>query len=528
MKVERILLLAALSGAVSVVACTTATAPVVETPETPPPPVEDTPEPVAEREPPPDSGPARDVAFPPIVRTSLGNGLELNTVTSDQLPVVHLRLVVRSGSETDPANLPGLASAVADMLQEGTKRRSSAQLAEAIEFLGADISTGADEENVHLVFRALSDQLDEAMELLAEVATQPAFAQGELDKLKRRELDRLSLQTKQPNFLGRRALFARLYGDHPYGRVDTTPEALRAMKRTDLQRWHRTHFVPGNAFVVAVGAVTPERVQAAAERAFGRWRGRVPASMELPALPTRHAREVVLVDRPGAVQSVIFLGNSAIARGDEDWVRLMVANQVLGGSAASRLFMDLRERRSLTYGAYSQVGERVGVSPFVAWAAVRTEVTGEAMNAFFENLGAIVTAPPSEIEIENAQRYLSDSFPLQIDTPAKVAGLVADLRIFGLPDDYWDGYRSSIRQVGADDALACARRHVRPSEMLVVVVGDAAQIAESLRVWGPVIVTDEEGNEKQRLDAATAAGVSGDAAGAAPVTREEPGPDGAS
>ena len=141
----------------------------------------------------------------------------------------------------------------------------------------------------------------------------------------------------------------------------------------------------------------------------------------------------------------------------------------------------------------------------------------------FENLGAIVTVPPSAVEIENAQRYLSDSFPLEIDTPAKVAGLVADLRIFGLPDDYWDAYRSSIREVDADEALAAARRHVRPSEMLVVVVGDAAQIAESLRIWGPVIVTDEEGNEKQRLDASN-----GTSAPAAEPAAEQPSGDGAS
>jgi predicted Zn-dependent peptidase len=205
----------------------------------------------------------------------------------------------------------------------------------------------------------------------------------------------------------------------------------------------------------------------------------------------------------------------------------MVANQVLGGSAASRLFMDLRERRSLTYGAYSQVGERVGVSPFVAWAAVRTEVTNEAMNAFFENLGAIVTAPPSDVEIANAQRYLSDSFPLQIDTPAKVAGLVADLRIFGLPDDYWEGYRTSIRQVTAAPALAAAQRHIRPSEMLIVVVGDAAQIAESLRAWGPVIVTDETGNEKQRLPAAGEAPAPADPA-APPAAEQAPASDASS
>lgn len=496
-----VLTASSLSAVLAFVACGGATTPApVAAPEPTPAPE---PAPVAEapREAPPESGPARDIAFPPIERVTLANGLELNTVTSSQLPVVYLRLVVRSGAETDPANLPGLASLVADMLKEGTRRRSSAELAESIEFLGADLWTSADEENVHLVFRALSDQLDEAMALLAEVATQPAFAQGELDKLRRRELDRLSLQTKQPNYLARRALYQRLYGDHPYARMDTNPAALRAIKRTDLQRWHRAHFVPGNAFVVAVGDVTPEQVQQSAERAFGRWRGTTPAARELPALPERARREVVLVDRPGAVQSVILLGNAGVARRDEGWVPLMVANQVLGGSAASRLFMDLRERRSLTYGAYSQVGERVGVAPFVAWAAVRTEVTAEAMNAFFENLGMITSAEPSPQELQNAQRYLSDSFPLQIDTPGKISGLVADLRIFGLPDDYWESYRTNIRAVTTAEALAAAQAHIRPPEMLVVVVGDAAQIAADLRAFGPVVVVDESGAEKQRLGA---------------------------
>lgn len=440
---------------------------------------------------PPESGPARDIAFPPIQRATLDNDLEINTVEWHQLPVVYLRLVIKSGAERDPENLQGLSDLVAQMLQEGTRRMDSARLAERIEFLGADLWTGADEENVHLVFRALSDHLDEAMDVLAEVATQPAFRQGELDKLERRERDRLALMSKRPNFLARRALYRTLYGDHPYGRVDTTEEVLRRVRRTDLVRWHRTHFVPSNAFLVAVGDVTPERVQSAAERAFGRWRGRAVPEATLPELARRTEREVLVVDRPGAVQSVILLGNLGIERRHDDFVELEVANQVLGGSAASRLFMDLRERRSLTYGAYSQVGERVGTAPWIAWAAVRTEVTGEAVGAFFENLERIVTEAPPQEELVHAQRYLSDSFPLKIDTPGKIASLVADLRVFGLPDDYWDGYRTSIGQVTPEQALAAAQRHIRPDKLLVLVVGNASEIAQSLRPFGPVRVLDE-------------------------------------
>ncbi len=506
MTTRAVLLLTLTSALTNFAACGGVTIPERQTP--PPPPTEPpATEEIAEaptKVPPPESGPARDIAFPPIQRASLDNGLELNTIEWHQLPVVYLRLVIKSGAETDPENLQGLSNLVAQMLKEGTRRRSSSQLAERIEFLGADLWTGADEENVHLVFRALSEHLDEAMSILAEVATQPAFRTQELDKLKRRERDRLSMMQKRPNFLARRTFYRQLYGGHPYGRFDTTDEVLRRVRRVDLARWHRRHFVPSNAFLVAVGDVTPERVQQAASATFGRWSGRAVTAPDLPEPARRDTREVYVVDRPGAVQSVILLGNLGVARHDPDYIPLTVANQVLGGSAASRLFMDLRERRSLTYGAYSQVGERVDVAPFVAWAAVRTEVTQEAVGAFFENFERIVTEPAPADELRNAQRYLSDSFPLQIDTPGKVARMVADLRIFGLPDDYWTTFRTRIGQVTRQDALGAAQRHIRPDEMLVVVVGEAGQIADGLREWGPVTILDEDGAVKQRLDARSA------------------------
>lgn len=463
-----------------------------ETPADPPP-----------REPPPPSGPARDISFPAIERATLDNDLELNVVPYDALPVVYLRLVVKSGGETDPEGKAGLSDLVAQMLQEGTRRKSSQELAESIEFLGADLWTGADEENVHLVFRALSEHLDEAMDILADVARNPAFRGEELEKLKRREKDRLGLSRRQPRYLAREAFFAQLYGDHPYATVDTNEEALESISRRDLQRWHRKYFVPSNAFLVAVGDVSGEQVKAAAERAFGRWRGREVAAAEAPEPPTRDEREVVIIDRPGSVQSTIYIGELALARGDEGWVQMEVANQVLGGSSASRLFMDLRERRGLTYGAYSQVVERVQTGPFVALGAVRTEVTGEAVAGFFGHLERWVREAPTAEETGHARAFLSDSFPLSIDTPGKIAGMVADLRIFDLPDDYWDGYRSSIGEVSPDAALEAARSRVHPEKMLVVIVGRAAEIADGLRRWGEVTVLDGDGEVKQTLEALT-------------------------
>jgi len=455
----------------------------------------------AERQDPPASGPARDVSFPPIARASTESGLEVNAVEWNQLPVVYLRLVIKSGGEADPADRPGLAHLVGAMLKEGTRTRTSAALAEEVEFLGADIWVSDDEENIYIGMRALADQLDQAMTILADVAMNPAFRGDELAKLKRREIDRLTLQQNDPNFLASQAFYRHLYGEHPYSRVDTTREVVQRVRRTDLSRWHRRHFVPNNASLVAVGAVTDAQVMAAANQAFGRWRrGDVPL-VEYPEPPLRDEREVIVIDRPESVQSVIRIGNLALERDNPSYVPLRVANQVLGGSAASRLFMDLREQRSLTYGAYSRVGEAVEVAPFSAYASVRNEVTTEAVTAFFEHLMRIVSEPAPEEELANAHRYLSDRFPLTIDTPGKIAYLVGDLRVYGLADDYWDNYRTSIREVTAAQALAAAREDILPDRALVVVVGKAADIACPLAAFGPITVYDTGGEEVRRLPA---------------------------
>jgi len=448
---------------------------------------------------PPTSSEAKDLSLPPVRVDTLDNGLEIDTIVANQLPVVYATLVVRSGRESDPPGLPGLSSLVAQMLKEGTAKRTSAELAEEIDFLGADLWTSSDEENTYVGVRALAEQFDVVMGILAEVAGKPAFTNEELDKLKRRELDRLALSEREPGYIARRTFYRELYGQHPYATVDTTPQAVKRVRRQDLIRWHRERFVGKNSFLVVAGDVDPAQVVEAARQTFGTWRAGKRAAPSYRTPPLRTDRKILVVDRPGSVQSVIYIGNLAIARANREWIPLMVANQVLGGSAASRLFMDLREKRSLTYGAYSTVGERVEVGPFIAYASVRTEVTNEAVGAFFAQLERINREPAEPEELVNAKRYLSDSFPLKVDTPGKLADLVVELRTFGLPDDYWDQYRRRIRQTSSSEAQYVARSYIRPKEALVVVVGQAADFAQSLREFGPVTVVSPDGEIKAKF-----------------------------
>ncbi len=460
------------------------------------------PPPERHREPAPPSGTPRDVHLPAIARSTLRNGLEIDTVRVGTLPLAYVRLTVRSGLAADPAGLPGLSVLVAKMLKEGTRTRTSGQIAEEMEYLGADFDVFQDASSVTIQARGLSDQLETMLGLVGDMAMNPRFDQDELDRLKRRELDRLTLQYGDPAQLARREFYRALYGPaHPYGHVDATADAIQRASRADLTAWHRDHFVPNNTFLVVAGNVDAAAVQTAAEHVFGRWRQREVPAVTFPDVPARTARDVVVVHRPGSAQSMFNIGNLSIRRADPDFIALEVTNEVLGGSPRSRLFMDLREQRSLTYGVYSSLDDLVQPGPYRVRGSVgpdpahpEVDRTGLAMEAFMEHLHRITTEAPAQSEIDDSERYLSDSFPLTIDTAGRIAWMVGYLRIFGLPDDYWDGYRSQIRAVTPDQALASARAHITPDAALVVVVGDAERVVDPLRHWGAVTVIDTDGN----------------------------------
>jgi zinc protease len=457
------------------------------------------------KEAPPAPGPQPQVHFPKVARGQTSTGLELDTVSLNQLPIVQIQLVIRSGSAADPQKLPGLAQLTAAMLKEGTAKHSSAKLAEAVDFLGAHLDVDNDTDSVFVSMQALAEHFDEALSLLAEVATKPAFNEGELAKLKRRELARLDLQSQNPRFLAARAFSEAIYGAHPYSHVDTTKDVVKRVKRSDLSAWHAQHFAPNNAFLIVVGDISPEKVAKSAEAAFAGWATRPVPPIAYAAPPVPSTRRVILVDRVPSVQSVINYGNLALPRNAPDYVPLLVANQVLGGSAASRLFMDLREKRSLTYGAYSSIGERVQPAPFTASAAVRNEVTGAAMDAFDEHLKRIVAEAPGDAELSDAKHFLIDRFPLRIETADKIASLVADLRTYGLPDDYWDHFGSEIAQVTPQQALAAAQKYIHPEQATIVVVGEAQVTRPALEKFGPTTVVDTEGKLVVKSEAKSAA-----------------------
>ncbi|MCX7808055.1 MAG: insulinase family protein, partial [Deltaproteobacteria bacterium] len=439
----------------------------------------------APREPPPPSGPTREVRLPPIARSTLSNGLELNLIRESRLPLVYVRLILRSGLAKDPKDRPGLSLFLAKMLELGTRRRSSQEIAEAIEGLGADFSASVDSDSTTLEIRGLAEHLDTLLSLLAELAIEPSFPEEEIKGLKIRESNRLAVEGNDPSYITRREIHKAVFGEHPYAHIDLSLDSIERLSRRELVEWHRTHYVPNNSFIVVVGDIDPERARALIERNFGRWRK---GGKSLPGVPEfsyqNKSREILLVHRPNSVQSVIAVAAPVPPPSDPASIPFEVANQILGGSVSSRLFLDLRERRGLTYGAYSSVDERVQVSLFRARLATPTAQTVAAMEGLFEHLERFVREPPTSEEVKNASRYLSDSFPLQIDTFGRLAWMVAYLRLFNLPDDHWDRYRQAVLAVKEDEAFQSARRSIDLDRLAIVVVGDGTKLSEPLRRWG--------------------------------------------
>lgn len=450
------------------------------------------------REAPPPSAPSRTVAFPKIHRASLDNGLELAVVASHTLPIVQLRLVVRAGSATD-GDLTGLSRLVALMLKDGGAGRfSSSELLSRVESLGANLDVRVDRDAAVLSLSVPKRYLDEALTLLGTVATQPRFDEGELRKLKAREIERVASRAKSSgawsaSMLLWRELYRLPTRLHPYAAFDALPKELEILSGRDLRAHYRKHYVPKNAELVLAGDLDLETAKLAASRAFGAWKGGTPEAPSFASPMPPEALKIFVADRKGSAQSDIYLGLLGPSLKDDAFPSLAVANQVLGGGVAGRLFLDVREKRSLAYSTRSSLGEVAqGPVPLTLYAGTQTAKTGLAVSALLEHLERLASEPPEASELDMARRYLADVLSLRMETIGAVADMVVALDVLGLPDDHYDAHREALRSVTAEEAHAAASEHARGDHAVLVVAGDAETIAPMLSRFGEVHVVDPE------------------------------------
>lgn len=433
-----------------------------------------------------------EVSFPSFDERTLSNGARLLVVPQHEVPLVTVNLVLPGGSVADPDDGEGVASFVAQLLTRGTETRSKDEIAEAVDFLGASLSAGASDDWTTVSLAAVRPALEVGLELMADVVMRPSFPESEVELLRTQTLSALQFQLGQAGALASRAFTRHVYGEHGYGRL-VTPTTVAAIERAALEAYHERWFRPGGALFVVAGDVRPDEVETLLEQAFEGWEGAGPAGVEYGAAPGRMQPEVVIVHRPGAVQTEVRAGHLIPPGSMADWTALSVANQVLGGSSSARLFQVLREERGYTYGASSGVARRRDQGTFLASMAVRTEVTGEAVGELLRLIEEMRTEPVPADELQDTKDFLIGSFPLQIETPQQVASQVTSTRLLGLPVEDLETFRERVAALDPAAIQDAAQRYLRPQDVLIVVAGDANRVREQLTPFGNVRVEDGEG-----------------------------------
>lgn len=443
---------------------------------------------------PPEPLPPVPFTIPDANRFRLSNGLEVVLLPIARVPMLNLRLAFFSGDADDPADSHGLTAAMASMMTEGTARYSSRQLAEKAERLGLDVSVGSSSDFLVASVSGLTIYEDDIFELLSEVVLRPTFPENELDLYRRNTIENLRFQRSQPNFLAAERTAAELYGPHPYSRLAPAADDIRRISVESLTGLHRQRIIPNNAILFVIGDCDDVQIRRRIEETFSDWREGDPPETVFPEPPERSRRTVSVVDRPGSAQANIVLADIAVPRNHPDYFPLVVMNQVLGAGASSRVFMNLREEKGYTYGAYTRLDLKKRSGEFEATAEVRTPVTADALKEFFYELGRIRNEPVPEEELSDAKNYLTGVFPIRAETLDGLAALIVNQHLYGLPDDYLQSYRENVSAVSADDVLRVANQYIRPDRMAIVVVGDAAEILPQVETYSDSItVFDSDG-----------------------------------
>jgi zinc protease len=443
----------------------------------------------AQRDEPPTPQPLGRVDFPAYEKRVLPNGLTVYALEYHEQPVVALRLLIGAGAEYDPANLPGVATFTADLLNQGTRTRSATQIAESIERVGGTVQASADMESTSLSAAVLTDNIGLAFELMNDMLMNPAFAQEELARTQQQSMSGLSAQMEDPDFIADAVFNKEIYGAHPFGHLESgTVTSIPKIRRDDLIRFHDTYYAPNISALAIVGDLKTDDAFKLAEQWFGSWQKKdVPQGTDAE-LPKFEGRRIVVIDKPDAVQTEIRVGQTSVRRKDTDYFNLLMASYILGGSAGGRLNRTLRVERGLTYGAYATIVPRSGPGSFYSTTDTRTEKTAEALKLVFDEIAKlrISNVPPQELQ--DAKSFIIGSFPLNIEVPSDLATRLVTVFLFDLGDDYLKTYRDRLAEVSEANVQRASRDKVSADNLVAVLVGNAAEFKATLEVMGKVEV----------------------------------------
>ncbi|MFA7228585.1 MAG: pitrilysin family protein [Melioribacteraceae bacterium] len=418
--------------------------------------------------------------LPGVQQFSLSNGLKVFLMEKHEVPLMQLNLVVKTGSVEDPDDKVGLANLTLDMLDEGAAGKTSLQIADEIDFLGARISTGAGVHSSGISLHTPLSKFDDALRIMSEIVLKPDFPQKELDRKKKDRLTSLMQMHDQPTAIAGIAFNQLLFGKaHPYGRM-SDENAIKNFNAGMLKDFYKKYFVSNNSYLIAVGDISKNDLIKKLESAFGKWKkGDIKRNnVKEPAQVS--SRVVYLIDKPGAAQSVINIGRIGASRLTADYDPIVVMNTLLGGSFTSRLNQNLREQHGYTYGASSRFAFRHVPGSFVAASSVQTEVTDKALVEFFKELNGI-REPLTDEDLNRAKNLVALSYPDNFQSVAEIASQLEEMAEYNLPENYFGNYVSKVLSLNGKEVNAAAKKYIVPEQMIVVVVGDRSKAEDGIK-----------------------------------------------
>ncbi|HEX6966010.1 MAG TPA: pitrilysin family protein [Gemmatimonadaceae bacterium] len=435
-----------------------------------------------QKEKPPAPGPAKNFVVPTAQHFTLPNGMQVTLVPYGQVPKVDVELVIYGGHALEHADQVWLSDLMGDMMLEGTTTKTAAQVNDAVATMGGslDLNTGADA--TYIGADVLSDSGAALVALIADVARHPRFPASELPRLKADRARQLTIALSEPRNMATARFRAVLYPNHPYGRLFPTTQMLDGYTLEQIRAFYDSSFDAARAHLYVAGRFDSTAMERAIRTAFGDWRAGTPISLPVPK-PV-DVRSLHIIDRPGAVQSTIYMGLPVIDPSNPDWIALQVTNALLGGSFASRITENIREQKGYTYSPISIVSTRYRDAYWAEIADVTTNVTGASLKEIFGEIDRLRSNAPSVEELSGIQHYMSGIFILQNSSRAALVNQLEFVDLHGLGRQYLSDYVQRVFAVTPQDVQRITQQDIDPQRMTIVVAGDRSKIDAQLAPYG--------------------------------------------
>ena len=427
--------------------------------------------------------------FPDLERAELSNGMQLIVARRDAVPVVYLSLQLNAGFASDQFSAPGTAGLAINMLDQGTDTRSTLEISEELAQLGAVLRTGSNLDYSFVSLSALKENLEDSVAIYSDLILNPAFPDEELVRQKRLSISQIQREKTTPMSMALRIFPALIYGEgHAYSLPMTgsgTEEAISAITRDDLLAFHDTWFKPNNATMIVVGDTDVEEIRPVLESYLADWSPDDIPQKNIPTVALPNSSRVVLIDRPGSEQSMIIGGQLVFPRSDERELALQTVNDIFGGNFTSRINMNLREDKAWSYGVRSMMVDTMNQRPFIVYAPVQSDRTADSLAELDRELRELLRERPvEEEEVSTSKKRNTLTLPGRWETARAVAGDIAQIVRFGLPDDYWNSYADLVSAVSVEETNTTARTELKPDQLIWIVVGDLSEIESEVRALG--------------------------------------------